>query len=101
MGPKWYVLNEQGGPVEAASALEGAKAFDDPRRIVAQQEIGNVRVSTIFLGLDHGFGEGPPLLWETMIFGGTHDKDQWRYSSRADAVAGHEAAVALVLSDSA
>lgn len=25
-------------------------------------------VSTIFLGLDHSFGPGPPLLFETMVF---------------------------------
>jgi hypothetical protein len=30
--------------------------------------LGVVVVSTVFLGLDHSFGEGPPLLFETMVF---------------------------------
>jgi hypothetical protein len=34
-----------------------------------------------------------------MIFRGTHDGDMWRYTSRAAAVAGHAAAVALVKGD--
>jgi hypothetical protein len=26
------------------------------------------KVSTVFLGLDHAFGEGPPILFESMVF---------------------------------
>lgn len=53
-------------------------------------EAGLYVVSTIFLGLDHGFGLGPPVLWETMIFGpeplgGTMD----RYTSEEAARVGH------------
>ena len=58
-------------------------------------EHGDVRVSTVFLGIDHSFGLGPPLLWETMIFGGAHDDYCERYASYAEAVKGHEAACAL------
>ena len=33
-----------------------------------------VFISTVFLGIDHNFNlEGPPLLFETMIFGGIKD----------------------------
>lgn len=39
----------------------------DNRR-VASTEIGGQSVSTIFLGIDHQWGEGPPLLFETMVF---------------------------------
>jgi hypothetical protein len=45
-------------------------------------------VSTVFLGLDHGFGRGDPLLFETMIFGGPIE-EQWRYASWAQAERGH------------
>ena len=40
-----------------------AKAFEDQEaRKVARTEIGDgVYVSTVFLGLDHSFGQGPPL----------------------------------------
>ena len=62
-------------------------AFDNPR--------DGVRVSTVFLMIDHQFGGGPPLLYETMIFGGAHDQEQWRYSTRDAALAGHARAVEL------
>jgi hypothetical protein len=54
-----------------------------------------VRVSTVFLALDHAFGGGRPILWETMIFGGPHDGYQDRYTSREAAEAGHARALAL------
>lgn len=58
------------------------------RRTVISDE---VEVSTVWLGLNHRlFGEGPPLIWETMIFGGEHDNDYWRYSSRQEALDDHE-----------
>lgn len=38
-------------------------------RRVAETAIGQARVSTVFLGLDHSFGEGPLQLFETMAFG--------------------------------
>lgn len=50
-----------------------------------------------FLSMDHSFGHGRPLLYETMIFGGPHHGEQWRYSTRSEAVEGHAAALALVL----
>ena len=40
---------------------------------VDKTEKGKVMVSTVFLRIDHSFGSGPPLLFETMIFGGKHD----------------------------
>lgn len=53
-------------------------------------------VSTVFLGLDHSFGRSEPLLYETMIFGGPLDQEQWRYSNESEARAGHKNAVRLV-----
>jgi len=29
---------------------------------------GDIRVSTVFLGLNHNYGSGPPLLFETAVF---------------------------------
>ena len=48
------------------------------------------------MGLDHAFMGGPPLLFETMIFGGEHDQFQERYSTWEEAMAGHKKAVELV-----
>ena len=53
-----------------------------------------VRVSTIFLGLDHRWGDGPPLLFETMVFRAGEAVEQERYSTYHDAEQGHEAMVA-------
>jgi hypothetical protein len=49
-----------------------------------------IRVSTVFLGMDHSWGSGPPVLWETMVFGGLLDGEQIRYTSHADAFEGHQ-----------
>ena len=65
-------------------------------RIVKQETIKGCRVSTVFLGIDHQFGNGRPLLFETIIFGGKHDDYQMRYSTWKQAEAGHQRAVKLV-----
>lgn len=65
-------------------------------RRVAQDDINGVTVSTVFLGIDHGFGDGPPILFETMVFGGALDQEQERYSTWAEAEAGHAVMVARV-----
>lgn len=61
-------------------------------------EINGALVSTVFLGLDHGFpGADEPILWETMIFGHAElEGYQERYSNYEDAMKGHELAVNLV-----
>jgi hypothetical protein len=65
----------------------------DNRRI-GEDVIGNVRVSTVFLGLNHNMRmTGDPVLFETMIIGGPLDSSQWRYTSYTDAEAGHQEAV--------
>lgn len=72
----------------------------DGRR-VAETTIGTLWVSTVFLGLDHNFGEGPPLLFESMAFpdrdkDGYQDEMQERYYTWDEAIAGHKAMVEAV-----
>ena len=72
--------------------LEWAKAFENKDRQLAQDFVGDVRVSTVWLGLDHRFGGGGrPLIFETMVFGGPLDGEQDRYSTEEQAMAGHAA----------
>ena len=69
---------------------------DPAQRFVKRDTVcdGLYEVSTVYLGLDHGWGEGPPLIFETMIFGsGPLGDEQWRYSTREDALAGHAEAI--------
>jgi hypothetical protein len=76
---------------EPMGLMEWAAAFEDPAaKIVAKTTVGDAEVSTVWLGSDHSFGEGPPLIFETMIFGGEHDQYQWRYSTEEQARTAHE-----------
>ena len=90
-------------PVPATSKEFGMQ-FENPKvRRVAYDEVDGVNVSTVFLGLDHSFRlEGPPVLFETMIFGladtgiDGYIEYQWRYSTWEEAEAGHARALAAV-----
>lgn len=52
--------------VPVSTMEEWAKKFDGRNRIVAQTRIGGVFISTVFLGIDHSFDGGLPLIFETM-----------------------------------
>jgi hypothetical protein len=95
-----YILDENHNPVVCDDPLEWAKCFENDRRIVAQtkgtvkvqgQNVGQITVSTVFLGLDHNFSaDGPPLLFETMVFGGPLDRAQERCATWDGAKQMHE-----------
>jgi hypothetical protein len=100
--------NRKGEPIpleEWATGFEGD-------RIISQDIVGEHFVSTVFLGLDHRFGSGPPLIFETMIFCRHEpkrnkympwkirpcslDNYQDRYSTEEEAATGHIRAMNLV-----
>lgn len=110
--PMYYRLNadKSVSPIvgrlgdENSATMEWAREFEKFQdRIVAHDDVDGRLVSTVFLGLDHGFGSGPPVLFETMVFSNetktfrwsTHEReyheelDQRRYCTWAEAVAGH------------
>lgn len=70
-GPGHYILDEQGNPKEVFDLLEWAGwskgSWDRPGRVIGRTELKEVRVSTVFLPLDHGFG-GKLMLYETCLF---------------------------------
>lgn len=82
-------------PVEIEDVLEWAQWFerDEAARRVGFDRLdgGRVVVSTIFLGLDHNFlfEDAPPILYETMVFGGVMDHETERYSTWDEAAVGH------------
>ena len=95
---RWYILNNNNKPIPA-SITEALDWLEEGsyRRTVKRDEIGDILVSTVFLGLDHSWTPGgKPVLWETMIFGGEHDQYQERYTSHKDALEGHEKALTLI-----
>lgn len=83
-----------GNPISSDGWL---KTFGDNR--VAKTTVGDVEVSTVWLGIDHQYGDGPPLIFETMVFDGPLDQECERYSTEEQAKAGHEAMVARVRAD--
>ena len=98
MRPDKYILDANGDPTPCADVHAWGRWFETSaaERVVAQDRDegdpdNRVLVSTIFLALDHQFGDGPPVLWETLVFGGPLDGEMNRYTSKQDALRGHQA----------
>lgn len=96
----YYRLDEHMRPI-ACALREMAKP--GPCHQLAETFTANCRISTIFLGIDHGW-RGPPVLFETMVFekagimvewpeGDTfethEDLDKIRYCTYDEAMTGH------------
>lgn len=93
---RYYIL-EGHIPVSCDDIFSWAKSFEVNKRRVALTKGFNLRVSTVFLGLDHSFGFGPPLLFETMTFRkGWDEIGCERYSTWLEAEAGHRQACIAV-----
>lgn len=102
----WYNLDHQEITVQEAEELLG----DHEARRVGFTEIGPYVVSTVFLVLDHQYGEGPPVLYETMVFSASAmnpdaedpdpelllELDCSRYCTLEEAQAGHEGMCLLI-----
>jgi hypothetical protein len=81
-------------------ALEGGNGRRNHTWRVALDQVGEYEVSTVFLGIDmsHGWG-GPPILFETMVFGPDgYQSDCFRCSTYDEAERQHENMVAEVRS---
>lgn len=85
-----YILKGK-APVPCYDLHEWAMWFEKTDRRVAYARHKDVVVSTVFLGLDHGFpGTPAPLLFETMVFGGKYNGKCQRYATWDEARRGHE-----------
>jgi len=92
----WYKLID--GEVVQSESMEDYYAWGKETEAkggitkkVKHDTYGEVGVSTVFLGLDHGWVPGgEPIVFETMVFGGALDQEQDRYSSLEGAEAGHK-----------
>jgi hypothetical protein len=88
-----YILVDR-VPVPCPDLMKWGQFMQYADRHVAQTMVDGIRVSTVFLGLDHSWCDGPPVLFETMIFGGEHDDEyQERCSTWAEAEEMHRVAV--------
>lgn len=104
MNDRYFILDGHKAIV-CEDPMTWAKSFEDADSRVAKTDMGKlfktnrfepVMVSTVFLGLNHRWDDGPPLIFETMIFGGEFDQEQWRYSTWEEAEEGHKRAVKKV-----
>lgn len=109
MWARMYRLDADGNPVAEPNTITWGRWFETADRIVAQDTVYivaqdtvlGVKVSTVFLGLNHNYGPGPPLLWETMTFAVDSSRPeldglQERYETKEAALAGHKAMLARV-----
>ena len=92
-----YILNDAGEPIEAGNLAVWLQWMASADRTIAVDHIGPAMVSTVFLGHNHQFEDGPPILFETLVFvpdqdGELHavDNSMRRYETREQALAGHE-----------
>jgi hypothetical protein len=119
--PMYYRLNDD----HSVSAIRGrlsdpngrdvvlawGREFEDlDKRVVARDDVDGCLVSTIFLGLDHAWGDGPPILFETMAFSAATKRvellsaardvhetlHERRYATYDEALAGHAEVLAEV-----
>lgn len=94
MADKYY-LNED-KTYRPAKLMEWEEQFETMDRDVQKDKIEGHRVSTVWLGLDHNYYGGKPMLFETMIFA---DEERgrviycYRYSTWQEAEEGHKVAI--------
>ena len=84
---KYYIL--KGRKPVAVDIMTWGSWYGNADRKVKKDKVGDVSISTIFLGLNHQWGDGPPLFFETLVFGGELDQEMDRYSTWEEAEAGH------------
>ncbi len=91
---KAILRNKQVIPV--TDVIEWAKEFErGESRQVARDEIDGTLVSTVFLGLNHGWFD-KPLWFETLVFAGPLDDEMSRYETWKEAEEGHRKMVGRV-----
>lgn len=103
-----YVLVDK-KPVVTHDIRKWGEFMKSKDRIVAQDHVRHYLVSTVFLGIDHSFGSGEPLLFETMVFdentkhemfgqefSESLDNYQERYHTWEEAEVGHKRIVDMV-----
>jgi hypothetical protein len=92
-----YILNGH-DPVFCEDLATWTAWMENPYRLVQDTEFvdsarNRVRVCTAFLGVDVNFGDGEPVLFETVVFGGPYDWELYRYCTWEEAEQGHAAVI--------
>lgn len=77
-------FDRQGAPISIDEWSRLNRDFD--YRVVIQDG----EVSTVWLGLDHQYGDGPPLIFESLTYDAAGNEVMWRYSTEEQAREGHQ-----------
>lgn len=106
IGDRPHYFDKAGNPISMRDWARLIEYAGLDYKIVSRTEVGPYRVSTVWLGLDHGHlrwdqdADYQPIIFETMVFGrdeegdpGWEDFDMERYSTEEQALAGHRAMV--------
>ena len=80
-----YILKDN-EPQLCENMVEWAMWMGESNRQIAHDEIGNVCVSTVFIGISPSEVDGVPALFETMVFPSNSVR---RYTTYQQALAGH------------
>lgn len=98
---RFYRLDGQ-MPVRCTFAEFAQAMQDDAMRIVAQDTVGEFQISTVFTGINQNWGDGAPILFETMVFGLPDDlHPQWRFASWQEAMEKHRQLATSLTADGA
>src|SRR5262245_52369685 len=93
MRPHWYLRD---GTPASMEEIEPRLRDIGYKRVAEDTLPSGTWISTVWLGIDHSFFNGPPLIFETMVFP-SRDKlsnlDVERYATEEEAIAGHKAMV--------
>lgn len=90
--------NRQG---DLISADEWGKLFSDKSyKIIKKTTLPDgTLVSTVWLGMEHGYGPTGPIIFETMVFdrpgADEGDEEQYRYATEEEALKHHHELVGL------
>lgn len=73
--------------------FEGKPRKPSKRRVAETWLPSKIRVSSVFLGIDHSFGRGSAQLFETMTFEGLRDVECYRAATWGECLRHHQRAV--------
>jgi hypothetical protein len=111
--PYFAVLDEEHNVIVTSDIQEFGRFFEQSeKRVVAKTQISGLLVSTVFLGINHGFLSGQRPFWfETMVFADDdramppeveallskwREGQQQRYSTWREAEEGHARMVQII-----
>lgn len=83
-----YILRGK-EPVRCNRIVKWGRWLENESHHVGVDVVNGATVSTVFLGIDHGYKTTMPVLFETMIFEGPRNGEQYRYTTWDEARANH------------